>query len=125
MMALLNRARVRPDESRGAHRFVMRPEVSLILANGALARGRLMDMSVAGAFLETVERPFGLEPGETGTLGLLLPPEAPDGDHRFWCEVIRVTNRGVALRFISEREYVEHGSSAGSTRQLMPDDFME
>ncbi|MBF0295842.1 MAG: PilZ domain-containing protein [Magnetococcales bacterium] len=124
MMALLKRPRVRPDDSRSAHRFPIRPEVSLILANGAMARGRLMDMSVGGAFLETPERPFGLEPGETGTLGLLLPPEAPDGDHRFWCEVIRVTSRGVALRFISEREYAEHGT-AGPLRQLMPDDFME
>ncbi|MBF0126493.1 MAG: PilZ domain-containing protein [Magnetococcales bacterium] len=102
----------------------MRPEVTLVLANGAQARGRLMDMSVTGAFLETMERPFGLETGEAGTLGLQASPDAPESDHRFWCEVIRVTRKGVALRFLSDREYDEDGSG-GSHRQLMPDDFME
>ncbi|MBF0189714.1 MAG: PilZ domain-containing protein [Magnetococcales bacterium] len=90
-------------ERRLAPRYPLRAWVKLLLANGAVTRGRLAAMSTVGAFLQTRERPFGLVEGEEGVLCFFLPTGSSDGEHRFYCEIPRVTEGGVALRFLSVR----------------------
>lgn len=110
------------QNNRDAPRFPVRPVVSLALANGVVVRGHLVDMSVGGALLDTLDRPFGLVPGEEGRLGLLVPADSPEGAYQFPCEVVRVSQKGVALRFIpGEREGV---NQEDRIEQLMPDDFL-
>lgn len=81
-------------------RFRVNATVALVLDNGAVIRGILQDMSTSGAFIKTVERPFGLSPGEEGDLGLDGSSEDPSMRHRFPCEVLRVLRRGIALQFL-------------------------
>ncbi|MBF0271279.1 MAG: PilZ domain-containing protein [Magnetococcales bacterium] len=94
-------ARSRVTERRQAPRYPLRPWVKLLMANGAVTRGRLEAMSTVGAFLGTRERPFGLVEGEEGVLCFALPTGASDGEYRFYCDIPRLTDRGVALRFLS------------------------
>lgn len=109
--------KIRSHASRKAPRFPVNATVILVLENGAVAQGRLEDMSTGGAFMTTRDRPFGLEKGEEGDLGLNMPPKAPEAGHRFPCTVVRILPKGVALRFLTLQE--------DDIGKLYPEDFLE
>lgn len=109
--------KVRSKSSRNAPRYPIHTPVTLVLENGAVARGTLRDMSVSGAFLYTEDRPFGMVSGEEGDLGLDMDQIPGGSKMRFPCEVVRLSEEGISLRFLLEAN--------GKEENFYPDDFME
>ncbi|MEO5346760.1 MAG: PilZ domain-containing protein [Magnetococcus sp. YQC-9] len=87
-------------ERRRVPRYGLRALVTLRLVNGAMTQGTLRDMSTQGAFVRLQRLPFGLEVGEEGMFCLVLPGETAH-EHRFSCEIPRVSAEGVAVRFMT------------------------
>ncbi|MBF0422180.1 MAG: PilZ domain-containing protein [Magnetococcales bacterium] len=85
-------------------RFPLNVRVSLVLENGAVVHGTLRDMSTRGIYLQTLDRPFGLEIGEEGDVGLEADNPVDGAQMRFPCEVVRIDREGVALRFLEQAE---------------------
>lgn len=93
---------LRRQAAQKARRHVFFVAVSVVLENGAVAKGHIKNMSTEGAFVITGDRPFGLVVGEEGDLGLDLPPGSEGSEYRFPCEITRITQEGVAVRFLME-----------------------
>ena len=87
-------------EERCSSRFPVRASVCLSLFNGVQLFGSTNDMSTTGAFVLTEDYPYGLVPEEEGRLFLAEGISNSDTDHRFSCEIVRVDDDGVAIRFI-------------------------
>jgi hypothetical protein len=105
---------IREDYTRKVNRFPARAVVTLVLENGAVILGRLKNMGTGGMFLVTAERPFGLNVGEEGDMGLATPDDAgSDSEYRFPCRVVRIDADGVALQLLVETDGVGDGAGDG------------
>ncbi|MBF0140609.1 MAG: PilZ domain-containing protein [Magnetococcales bacterium] len=94
----------RSNNERILSRFPLDVRVSLVLENGAVVHGTLKNMSTRGLFMSTMDRPFGLETGEEGDVGLEVDNPVDGSQMRFPCEVVRVDREGVALRFLVQAD---------------------
>ncbi|MBF0358802.1 MAG: PilZ domain-containing protein [Magnetococcales bacterium] len=105
---------VRYDYSRKVNRFPIHAVVSLVLENGAVILGTIKNMGTEGMFVLTNERPFGLDVGEEGDVGLASHDDGSDSEYRFPCRVVRLDLDGVALQLLEVAELAECIDSDGS-----------
>lgn len=94
------KATIRETTARRVDRYPVHAMVSLVLENGAMIHGVLANMGTRGCFIVTPDRPFGLNVGEEGDLGLATPDGSPDSEYRFSCRLVWIDRDGVGVEFL-------------------------